>query len=73
MTQNGDSFINQDTGEVDWDSIITMAREEKNTQIIYSDTDKKLACKKCGIEFFNKKYYGNFPLCDKHRNNTFKK
>jgi hypothetical protein len=50
-----------------------MAREEKETYYIDPDTDKKLSCKKCGIEFFNKKYYGNFPLCDKHRNNTFKK
>ena len=31
-----------------------------------------LICKKCKLQFFNKNYQGNYPLCDKHRNNTFK-
>ena len=23
-------------------------------------------CKKCGVSFFNKNYYGKYPMCDKH-------
>ena len=57
--------------EVDWDTIISMIRlnnnEKQSNNII-----KKLVCKKCKLEFFNNNYHGNYPLCDKHRNNTFK-
>tara|TARA_B000000475_G_C15956469_1_gene431006 strand:+ start:217 stop:414 length:198 start_codon:yes stop_codon:yes gene_type:complete len=56
--------------EEQWDTIISTFRE------INRENEKKcedlLVCKKCKLQFFNKNYQGNYPLCDKHRNNTFK-
>tara|TARA_B100001758_G_scaffold247878_1_gene268014 strand:+ start:1336 stop:1533 length:198 start_codon:yes stop_codon:yes gene_type:complete len=56
--------------EEQWDTIISTFRE------INRENEKKcedlLICKKCKLQFFNKNYHGNYPLCDKHRNNTFK-
>tara|TARA_B100000902_G_scaffold254483_1_gene240930 strand:- start:1792 stop:1989 length:198 start_codon:yes stop_codon:yes gene_type:complete len=56
--------------EEQWDTIISTFRE------INRKNEKKcedlLICKKCKLQFFNKNYHGNYPLCDKHRNNTFK-
>lgn len=64
--------INIETQEVDWDTIISMIRSNNHDEKQKSNEMKKLVCKKCKIEFFNKNYNGNYPLCDKHRNNTFK-
>jgi hypothetical protein len=65
-----DSLVNMETGEIDWESIkklyVQTTREKQ------SDT-KKLYCKKCNKIFYSKNYMGEFPLCDQHRNNTFKK
>jgi len=62
-----------ETEEVDWDTIISAIREINfNKNEDDNSEDKKLICKKCKLEFFNKNYNGNYPLCDKHRNNTFK-
>jgi len=56
--------------EEQWDTIISTFRE------INRENEKKcedlLICKKCKLQFFNKNYRGKYPLCDKHRNNTFK-
>lgn len=42
---------------VDWGALKEMSKKtEKN--VFY--------CKKCGTSFFNKNYYGNYPLCNKH-------
>jgi len=59
-----------ETEEVDWDSIISMCREINNDK--KPEISDKIYCKKCNQGFFNKNYNGKFPLCDKHRNNTFK-
>tara|TARA_Y100000389_G_C17467214_1_gene526748 strand:- start:1456 stop:1668 length:213 start_codon:yes stop_codon:yes gene_type:complete len=64
--------INIETEEVDWDTIISAIREINRETEEDNSEDKKLICKKCKLEFFNKNYNGNYPLCDKHRNNTFK-
>jgi hypothetical protein len=64
--------INIETEEVDWDTIISAIREINRENEQGNSEDKKLVCKKCKLEFFNKNYNGNYPLCDKHRNNTFK-
>ena len=56
--------------EEQWDTIISTFREinrENETKC-----EDLLVCKKCKLQFFNKNYHGNYPLCDKHRNNTFK-
>lgn len=63
--------VSIETEEVDWDTIISMCREINNDKTV--QISDKIYCKKCNQGFFNKNYYGNFPLCDKHRNNTFKK
>ena len=56
--------------EEQWDTIISTFRE------INRENEKKcedlLICKKCKLQFLNNNYHGNYPLCDKHRNNTFK-
>jgi len=64
-----DSLINIETGEIDWDSIKQLYEQtvEKSTDL------RKLHCKKCNDVFYCKNYMGEYPLCDKHRNNTFKK
>lgn len=59
--------------DVDWETIISMIRSNINNDEKQRDNIiKKLVCKKCKLEFFNNNYIGNYPLCDKHRNNTFK-
>ena len=63
--------INIETEEVDWDTIISAFREINN-QHEQKKSEDLLICKKCKLQFFNKNYHGNYPLCDKHRNNTFK-
>lgn len=62
--------INIETEEVDWDTIISAFREINNEK--EKKCEDLLICKKCKLQFFNKNYHGNYPLCDKHRNNTFK-
>mgnify|MGYP001219561724 FL=1 len=66
--------INIETQEVDWDTIISAFREIKqnNCENEQKKCEDLLICKKCKLQFFNKNYHGNYPLCDKHRNNTFK-
>ena len=64
--------INIETQEVDWETIISMIRLNNNDENPSKNIIKKLVCKKCKLEFFNNNYHGNYPLCDKHRNNTFK-
>lgn len=60
-------LVNVETGEIDWDGI----------KKLYTDTTEnnqtKFYCKKCNSCFYSKNYHGEFPLCIKHRNNTFKK
>ena len=65
-----DSLVNIETGEIDWESIKNLYDQAANEK--QSDT-KKLYCKKCNKIFYSKNYMGEFPLCDQHRNNTFKK
>ena len=66
--------INIETEEVDWDTIISAFREinRENENENEKKCEDLLICKKCKLQFFNKNYHGNYPLCDKHRNNTFK-
>ncbi len=62
-----DPLVILETGKIDWDAIIKLSKD--------SDLDKnikKFYCKKCGSCFYSKNYQGGFPLCVKHRNNTFK-
>ena len=66
-----DSLVNIETGEIDWDSIKKLYEQTIHLSTSPSDT-KKLYCKKCNIIFYCKNYMGEFPLCNKHRNNTFK-
>ena len=56
--------------EEQWDTIISTFREINNQN--EKKCEDLLICKKCKLQFFNKNYLGNYPLCDKHRNNTFK-
>tara|TARA_B100000902_G_C27189129_1_gene852957 strand:- start:349 stop:546 length:198 start_codon:yes stop_codon:yes gene_type:complete len=56
--------------EEQWDTIISTFREINNEN--EKKSEDLLMCKKCKLQFFNKNYHGNYPLCDKHRNNTFK-
>ena len=56
--------------EEQWDIIISAFREINNKK--EKKCEDLLICKKCKLQFFNKNYHGNYPLCDKHRNNTFK-
>ena len=72
MTSECDNLINLESGYVDWEAIIRLSKEHTGNSGP-EDTERKLSCKKCGEKFFNKNYAGNFALCDKHRNNTFKK
>lgn len=76
METSPDIMVNLETGYINWEAIIDLSRDNK-TEISYENgkygTERKLCCKKCGEKFFNKNYFGNFALCDKHRNNTFKK
>ena len=44
--------------KVNWDLLKVMS-ETSVENCMYK-------CKKCGASFFNKNYYGNYPLCDKH-------
>ncbi len=64
--------INIETQEVDWETIISMIRLNNNVENPSKNIIKKWVCMKCKLEFFNNNYNGNYPLCDKHRNNTFK-
>lgn len=59
-------LVNLETGEIKWDEIKKLQVSEKNDETFYN-------CKKCNIKFSCKAYNGNYPLCSKHRNNTFKK
>ena len=57
--------IYTERGEINWDelkNLIESTREQETQHI----------CKTCEEKFFCKTYYGNFPLCKKHRN-SFKK
>ena len=62
-----DSLVNIETGEIDWVAIKKMYKDSTIEQCA-----KKFNCKKCNIIFYSKNYDGDFPLCIKHRNNTFK-
>ena len=44
--------------KVDWDLLRVMSETSTET-CVYK-------CKKCGASFFNKNYYGKYPMCDKH-------
>lgn len=60
-------LVNPETGQIDWEVIKKLsidAHLDKNS--------KKFYCKKCNACFYSKNYQGEFPLCIKHRNNTFK-
>ena len=64
--------VNLEEDEINWDVIRDMTRQIKDTEM--KDTEmKKLFCKKCDAVFYCKNYHGKFPLCEKHRHNTFKK
>ena len=64
-----DYLVNLETGYIDWDAIKKLKDESVTDNFL-----KKMCCKKCNITFYSKNYYGEFPLCIKHRNNTtFKK
>ena len=60
-----DTLVNIKTGEIDWDAIKKLS-ENRDLDV------KKFYCKKCNVCFHSKNYQGEFPLCIKHRNNTFK-
>ena len=61
-----DQLVNLDTGVIDWDGIKKLIKDTDQ-----EDTTHK--CKRCKKTFYCKNYNGNYPLCDDHRNNTFKK
>jgi len=78
------SLIISETGEIDWESIKKLSKESGDAGDTLESSDcigydgnqdgmKKFHCKKCNLVFYCKNYMGGFPLCDKHRNNTFKK
>ena len=62
-----DSLVNVETGEIDWIAIKKMYKDST-----LENCAKKFNCKKCNVSFYSKNYEGEFPLCIKHRNNTFK-
>ena len=62
-----DTLVNIETGEIDWDAIKKLSKDNEVDKTI-----KKLKCKSCECLFYSKNYMGEFPLCLKHRNNTFK-
>lgn len=62
-----DSLVNIETGEIDWVAIKKMYKDN-----VLEKCCKKFNCKKCNASFYSKNYEGEFPLCIKHRNNTFK-
>ncbi len=62
-----DSLVDIETGNIDWDAIKKLSEDCSVENKI-----KKFKCKKCNVCFFSKNYDGVFPLCIKHRNNTFK-
>ncbi len=62
-----DSLVNIETGEINWDAIKKMYKDSALEKCA-----KKFNCKKCDTSFYSKNYDGEFPLCIKHRNNTFK-
>jgi rubrerythrin len=62
-----DSLVNIETGEIDWVAIKKMYKDAT-----LETSTKKFNCKKCNTFFYSKNYDGEFPLCIKHRNNTFK-
>mgnify|MGYP001181917345 CR=1 FL=1 len=62
-----DSLVNIETGHIDWDAIKKL---NKDTEV--DNSIKKFYCKRCNCSFYSKNYNGDFPLCIKHRNNTFK-
>jgi rubrerythrin len=49
--------ISGDKVEVDWEIIKGMINKTETNEF---------KCKKCGSIFYNKNYYGKYPLCDKH-------
>lgn len=61
-----DSLVNLETGHIDWEAIKKLSKESDEKPI------KKFHCKRCNDSFYSKNYQGEFPLCIKHRNNTFK-
>ncbi len=63
-----DSLFNLETGYINWDEIKNLTKE-----VDLHNATKKFRCKKCNNFFYNKNYQGEFPLCIRHRNNTFKK
>jgi len=63
-----DKLVNIETGQIDWEAIKKLSEEEEKTDNFI----KKFYCKKCDACFYGKNYQGDFPLCLKHRNNTFK-
>ena len=62
-----DYLVNIKTGEIDWDAIKKMYKDN-----VSEKCSKRFNCKKCNVSFYSKNYEGEFPLCIKHRNNTFK-
>jgi len=52
-------------GDIDWDELKKLIEITKEKEVQHT-------CKTCGEKFFCNTYYGNFPLCKKHRN-SFKK
>lgn len=59
-------LVNTKTGEIDWDAIKKLSKETEYK------SEKKFYCRKCNSCFYSKNYSGEFPLCVRHRNNTFK-
>jgi len=57
-----DSVIDLENGEINWDLIKIMAKENN-----VKNNVKKFHCKKCNQVFYNKNYFGRYPLCDKHK------
>lgn len=62
-----DSLVNLETGNIDWEAIKKLSKDAQADKPI-----KKFYCKICNNSFYSKNYQGDFPLCIKHRNNTFK-
>ena len=61
-----DPILDLENDEINWDAIRDMAKKINDKEI------KKLYCKKCDAVFYCENYHGKFPLCEKHRHNTFK-
>ena len=61
MENEDQTLVNIETGEIKWDKIKEILKEQNESNPI------ELKCKRCGYIFRTKKYIGKNPLCKKCR------